>query len=507
MTTIRVNNTRTTIEGAHPLTLDLLDDATSYLKDPNLTQGKDVKRWNIDDQDYAWDGYHRFLTRPPGMHPYVPTGLRHLVCNVLTHAQVPHEIVDERVPPQTAPFEGMKPIPVWDHQEAAIQQLMAHPDGVARMPPRAGKTRTLLETVRRLGLNTIWVAPTSAIVKQTVRAAREFFPKEAVQLLQGKKWQEHKDALITVCTAGTMLKLPAEFWQTRHMIVADEVHHYLANKSWGRTMLENTRHIYHRKGMTGTFFRSSGDDLALLAFISDVVYEISSAELKAKGHLVPTYCAWIPVKGPRVYKTSGEWNGPRGHGTLGIHKHEFRNDIAASVAKHLQNKNRTVLVLVSTKAQGYAIAKRLEQMYPPTPSMCEFKHVEFVSTDRKKPVIERILESFRSRQEVKILIGTSMVGEGVDLPSADALVYAAGMKAAVAYVQSLYRVCTSTPGKEYAVVVDFADHHHKKLLAHSRHRNIVMQSDPVFQSQVLGSLEEFVQWSEHVWVPNHTTGA
>jgi hypothetical protein len=55
-------------------------------------------------------------------------------------------------------------------------------------------------------------------------------------------------------------------------------------------------------------------------------------------------------------------------------------------------------------------------------------------------------------------------------------------------------------GKEYAVVVDFIDRHHPKLLEHSRHRNIVVQQDPVFQSTVLPDLDAFVHWSENVWV-------
>lgn len=499
MITLRVTNTKTWIENCPQQILDHIDGATCYVQDEAVAAVG--PRWNISDQEHAWDGYYRFLKRPQAEWPHVPTGLRFIVQWCIEQFQVPFQILDYRARPATQTTSCVAgQIPLFDYQEEAADILEKEPDGVARMSPRAGKTRTLVEVVRRLALPTLWIAPTKGIVTQTVRSAYEFLGDQVVHVTS-KNWEEHKDTLLAVTTAGTMLKLPDEFWKTRLHLVGDEVHHYLANKAWGRQMLQKSEHIYHRKGMTGTFFRSRGDDLALLAYMSRVLYSIDSAQLLARGRLVPTYHAWVPIEGPKVRGAKNEFWAHNGHGTLGLAKHSFRNDVVASVAKHLQNKNRTVLILVGTKAQGYAIQKRLATMYPETPSMCEFQHVEFVSTDRKKKTVEAILDSFRGHQEVRILIGTSMIGEGIDLPSADALVFAAGGKAAVTYVQALYRVCTATPGKEYAVVVDFIDRHHPKLLEHSRQRNVVVQGDPVFQQNILSSLDEFVHWSENVWVP------
>ncbi len=492
---LRIRNTVCTIENATPDMLEAIDEITSYVKDSGLGISNG-KRWNIDDQAYAWDGRYRFLKRPENRPPWVPSGLRYLVAWALDQMQVPYHFLDERTEPQTMDT-GIKPIPLFDYQQEAADIISKEPDGVARMPPRAGKTRTFIEIVRRLGLPTLWVAPTRGIVNQTVASASEFLGNN-VQAVTSGNWESNTDTLLTVATAGAMMKLPDKFWKSRHHLIGDEIHHYLANKSWGSQMLKHAKHIYHRKGMTGTFFRSGGDDLALLAYLSRVLYSIDSAALLKRKRLVPTYMAWVPIEGPKVRTTAGEFWAAGGHGNLGLAIHDFRNDVVASVAKHLQNKDRTVLILVGTKQQGYEIEKRLSAMYPATPDACEFNSVEFVSTNRKRPVIERILDSFREGQEVKVLIGTSMIGEGIDLPSADALVFAAGGKAAVPYIQSLYRVCTASPGKEYAVVVDFIDRHHRKLLEHSRQRNVILKGDPVFTTSIMNSLNDFVKWSENI---------
>lgn len=486
-----VENTKTFIYGCPQPILEELDKVTSFLSNDALA-GTTTKRYQSADAEFAWDGWIRFLdqtTNPPS----VPSGLRDIVAARLNEMGVPFNYWDYRQAPEMDVPHYLEPIQLWEHQEACKKEMLKQPDCVARMPPRAGKTRTLLETVRSNSLPTLWIAPTTSIVLQTIKEARKWFKENDAVQVQRASWEENKDALLTVCTAGGMLTLPTPFWQTRHQIVCDEVHHFLANNAWGKYLLEQTPHIFHRKGMTGTFFRSNGDDLALLAFLGRVGYSISSKELLEKKFLVPTYTVFVPIEGPRIKSGSRDFLGPQGHGTLGLVKHPHRCDVVASVAKHLQALGRTVIILVATKHQGYLIKQRLDALLPP--QQTEFEPVEFVSTDRPKHIIQKIYSSFINHQEVRILIGTSMVGEGVDLPPADALIFAQGGKAAVTYVQALYRVCTAHQGKEYGVVVDFIDKHHPKLLDHSRSRYAVASSDPVFQLSHLTGLDQFPHWA------------
>ena len=112
-----------------------------------------------------------------------------------------------------------------------------------------------------------------------------------------------------------------------------------------------------------------------------------------------------------------------------------------------------------------------------------------------RPKQRRIIEAFLGSDEVRVLIGTSLLGEGVDLPEADALVYARGEKAKVSLAQSAYRVNTKCEGKRDAVIVDFADRHNAKLLRHSLERIEIYHREPTFSVEVIDDVRQIGEWS------------
>lgn len=499
--TIHIQPTGTLLENFDPALLDAVDQATAYV-DRTAAQLGDARPFisDLDDAREVWDGWVRFLNRGGSGHPRLPLGLRHIAYNVARAHGVEPLVHDWRRPPE--PYREFlerypNPIPLWDHQEVCARAMLQSLDGVAEMPPRAGKTRTLLEVIRRLAVPFHWVAPTTSIVDQTVRAAREFFEDYDAVHVTSKTQDDCRGALLTVSTAGAVRTLGPAFWKSRHGLACDEAHHYLGHRGWGESLIKKAPHIVYRKGMTGTFFRSSGDDLAMHAFLSRSLFSITSKELEERGYLVPCYSVFVPITGPKVRRPRGHpntFNGPGGHGTLGLAKHGHRNDVVASAAKHLSNLGRTVLILVWTKQQGYEVLNRLEPMFPGASPSQRVKPVEFVSTDRPKLKIREILDSFRGGGNCRVLVGTSMVSEGTDLPPADALVYAAGGKASVSLTQSWYRVITKTDEKQYAVIVDFYDMHHRKLWEHSHQRWGIMQGDAIFRMSYAPDLHHFERW-------------
>lgn len=277
-------------------------------------------------------------------------------------------------------------------------------------------------------------------------------------------------------------------------------HNYIANgvlvsnsaaKSY-KNIFDRCDHIYYRYGMTGTFFRSGEDILSMHALLSTTIYKVSSMELLRRGYLVPTYVAFMPVIAPLLRNMDSTFQ--KGHGKHGIQEHVGRNQLVSHCALELFKTGRKVLILVGTKKQGRLIRDILLAFMPGSPEKAEFKSVEFVSTDTDRPKQGRILESFELGQEVKVLIGTSLLGEGVDLPSTDALVYARGEQAQVGLTQSIYRVCTAVEGKKNAIVIDFADRHNRKLMIHSKERLRVYYNEETFQVSVLQTVKDLNKW-------------
>ena len=172
--------------------------------------------------------------------------------------------------------------------------------------------------------------------------------------------------------------------------------------------------------------------------------------------------------------------------------------MAVEAALTLHTLGRRVLILVGTKSQGRALQGALRQCLPLPPPGAEYESVEFLSTDRKRGVQQGVIDSFLAGQEVKILIGTTILSEGVDLPGADALVYARGEKAEVSLTQAVYRVGTADGQKRSAIVVDFADRHHKHLLEHSLERLRLYYREPTFTATVLDHPSQLAGWATQV---------
>lgn len=490
MVLLRVYNSRTEIYQADPFILHVFDRELRY---PTPTAHL-IERAGPEavEQSGGWDGWMRLLRQPRGSAPWVPSGLLDRLIYFSGKFRYPVYVEDLRRRPEVDVPEPAN-IPLRDYQREAVDSAIARGMGVLDLPPRSGKTRIACEITRRLALPALWIAPTDRIVEQTQEVLEGFFGKNYSMHLVGSAGAlEASRKRVVLTTAATAVNLPQTFYQSRKVIVVDEFHHS-ASVSY-RKIFSMCDHIYHRYGMTGTYFRSSGDDLAMHALISGTIYRATSADMLRLGHLVPVRAVFLPIDAHKIPAKSANFFSQ--HGKAGIHEHELRNQWAAYAALALLSVGRKVLVLVGTKAQGNILREILLRGMPPAPERAEFSAVEFVSTDRERKQQGKILRSFSAGEEVKILIGTSILGEGVDLPEVDALVYAKGEKAEVSLTQAIYRVCTAVEGKHEAVLVDFADRHHRKLLEHAKERLRIYYEEPIFRVEVVKDSQAFIEWIE-----------
>lgn len=488
-TLFEVGNTFVRIYNAPPYLQQLLDFHTRYPTEVALHQ---QDGWRPPEafigEDY-WDGWVH-LTRFPVQGPGItPTGLLDLCKWVCARYSFPFQVLDEREVPLEDIPQYHHAVVDRDYQLEAVRRALDEGRGVLDMPPRSGKTRTGIEIHRCISLPTIWVAPTTNIVKQTVRAFEELFGANyACHLVGGKKWRDVVAHRVVICTAATARDLPPEFFATRDMLFIDEFHHAAA-KTY-HELVAKCPNIYYRFGMTGTFFRSGTDVLAMHGVLSKTIYKVTAEELVKRGYLVPTDVCYLPVDGP---KAKGGPTFQTGCGKYGIYQHEHRTNLAIWAAQVLVHYGRKVLVLVGTKEQGRNILEGLEHTLP-TVSGRRFQSVEFVSTDRRADLCQAIIDSFVQTDTTKVLIGTSMVGEGTDLPTTDACVYCPGQKAEVPLIQAAYRVCTAMEGKTRSIFVDFSDRHHRTLMEHSLERLAVFWKEATFNIEVLDDAAFFGDW-------------
>jgi superfamily II DNA or RNA helicase len=185
----------------------------------------------------------------------------------------------------------------------------------------------------------------------------------------------------------------------------------------------------------------------------------------ALGRLVPAKIAMVRVMGAVTHVT--------GHDLYvdGVVDHAYRNGLIAVAANWLVHLGKRVLVLTKEIRHAEALAAAITGA---------------VQVDgRDNSVLSGRLAQLHAGT-IRCIVGTSVIGEGVDVPAADALVYAAGGRSPVKHKQDYFRVLTGgLTGKDHGIIVDFADIHHPQLEMASANRLGHYRAEAAFTSEVI----------------------
>lgn len=379
----------------------------------------------------------------------VPAGLTPHVAALAAHYSVPCASDDLRVPPiPKGPWRAVQ-APWRPYQDAAHGALMCSGVGVVDAPPRSGKTLMAARAIDELGLPALYVAPSVAIVRQTHEVLARHFGEDSVARLDSDATPELRnvDRPIVVSTYASAVRLPPEWFATRGVLVIDEFHHSAAETIHKLNAL--CEPIYHRFCFTGTHFRTGADMLAVEAICSRVVHRIDLWDL------VPEYLAaprvvFAGVGAKRV--RAGDWQQAYDMGIVGC---EERNALILSITQVLSTANLPTLILTRRRSHADALGALI-------PDSAVVKGGESALTSRS---IRAFLDG-----RCRVLVGTTVLGEGVDVPNAAALVYASAGSDGVTMMQSYFRPLTAFPGKTIGRIYDFTDTHNRILRRHAEER-------------------------------------
>jgi superfamily II DNA or RNA helicase len=349
-----------------------------------------------------------------------------------------------------------------DYQRHCFDALVrADALGVIDACPRSGKTLLALALCDVYACPTLYLAPSLAIVRQTYRRMVEVFGEDCVARVDGEASERERDLTKTfvVATPDSAVKLPKEWYAGRELLIVDEFHHSAAERYY--TINSLAERVYHRVGLTGTYFRTAGDDLAMHAICSGTIAQVTAQDLISAGWLVAPVAKAIRVPG-RIYAD----NFAELHRT-GIAEYEPRNELICRLVEILRAAGSQILVITNRRQHAQELGRRTGGT---------------VVMGGNAALMDRALDEFRTGR-IDTLIGTSVIGEGVDVPNATALIHAAGGSASVSNAQTYFRPLTSIEGKASARVYDFWDQHHDLLCRHSQAR-LGMLSDLIGAERV-----------------------
>lgn len=373
-----------------------------------------------------------------------PTGLLPRVLDLLNYRKLEYEIIDERIMPKSNKQLILKESlpPLRYYQKTGARKLEEAHRGILVMPTGTGKTATICRMIWDLSVNTLIITPSKAITDLMMDTLIKHFGKGKVEKLSTKSKKLRKP--INVVNIQALVKIDPKVTSEIAAVFVDEFHHAAA-ETYREVNLKHLKNSFYRIGVTATNFRNDGADLALESVLSEVLYEYDIRQAIDDDFLVQPDFELIDnrvVSHENTYQKDYKAN---------IVENEERNNIIADIAEHHQKDS--VIILVQQVEHG----ERLKELIPGS----EFLHGTIKDSERQK-----IMRDYR-KGVVKCLIGTTVIGEGVDLPIANVLVMAGGGKARSQIMQNIGRVLRIFPQKESALIYDFLDRGSRWLSEHS----------------------------------------
>jgi superfamily II DNA or RNA helicase len=380
-----------------------------------------------------------------------PTGLLPRVISILDEMKYQVKLNDLRKKPaKQINFVLKDSLPALRYyQKTAARKLEEEGRGIVVMPTGTGKTVTIARMIWDLGVKTLIITPSKRINSMMLKTMEKHFGKGKVAKLTTKSGR--LDKLINIVNIQALIKMDPAALADVQAVFIDEFHHSAA-ETYREVNIKHLKNCYYRIGMTATNFRNDGSDIALESVLSHVLYEYTIEQaIKDRNIMQPEF--------EIVDFQHGSYNNWQEAYKDGIVLNEDRNALIADIAD--QFKDRHVLILVKEIEHGEA----LKALIP---------GAEFINGDEKDIIQERMMNDF-TKGKLKVLIGTSVIGEGVDLPIADTLIMAGGGKARSQIMQNIGRVLRLHPDKKDVLVFDFSDEGCDWLSEHSLLRQEVYQ--------------------------------
>ena len=227
---------------------------------------------------------------------------------------------------------------------------------------------------------------------------------------------------------------------------------------------------YYRYGCSATPFHDADEDVLIEAVTGRLLKRYSASYLIAHNWISKPFIHLIPFKQDRLpvgtkYAEAYEQR---------VIKNVKRNDLVRQLAEMEADKGNSVLISVRQINHGETIYKLLKDKYKDKVVFLNSK----VASNKVSEVLQQLF-----RKEILIVIATSLINEGINVPSLDTLIFASCPKSPIVTMQLVGRVLRRTELKNTVNVYDIQDYGCKYLTSASKERVEIYKTEPEFVLQ------------------------
>ena len=268
-----------------------------------------------------------------------------------------------------------------------------------------------------------------------------------------------------------------KFLERFELVIAEEAHE-LSGPAFYNVMAA-CKNANYRLALTATPFMKDDEEanMQLLAACGPIAMTVSEELLIDRGILAKPFFKFIKLDEahkPKGLFRSTPWQKAYSEGIV---NNEHRNKLLCAEVLRGKMYGLNALILVQYKAHGDV----LKNMLTAAGMRCEF-----IDGDSTQKVRQSCLNRLASG-DLDVLVGSTILDVGVDVPSIGMIVLAGGGKAEVSLRQRIGRGLREKKGgrPNVALIVDVYDEFNNHLKGHSAERQAIIKGTPGFGCNIV----------------------
>lgn len=247
-------------------------------------------------------------------------------------------------------------------------------------------------------------------------------------------------------------------------------------------IMRHCKNAHYRLALTATPFMKDDEEanMRLMASSGPIAIKVTEKMLIDRGILAKPYFKIVRLtQRPKSLLRQTGWQAAY---RLGITANEERNQIACQQVLLAKRHGLSSMILVQHTAHGDTLVEMLQ---------AQGVRVAFIRGENDQDERKRYLGKL-GRGEIDVLIGTTILDVGVDVPSVGMIVLAGGGKAEVALRQRIGRgLRAKKHGPNVAFIVDFDDPFNSHTYGHAQQREAIIRETEGFGENVLAANDDF----------------
>lgn len=419
---------------------------------------------------------------------YGPIRLLPLIEGYITKLGMPYEKKATYQVPVEVEIDPVNPdildgITLRDYQVISVEKSLSNKRGIIQVCTGGGKTEIAFAIVMTLNSKSIFCVPSTKLLYQTKdRAISRGIPESDITLY-GDGNVLNPDATVMIATVQTLSRRldDEDFikWsKDLKLLIMDEAHHCSARTFFKVVDGLSTEYII---GVTAEPYYNDKthkvQDLLVSGLLGSILYRVTVPMLVEKGYLSKPYLLTFEStwEHPNLY-SSQSW--------VTIHKYGIinnpdRNQSIVDIARALLEVNKKPLILISQIKHGVFLSEMISSKGYKVAMLTGGSSVDIFMdgnnieslTDKEGEIPSRFTDG-----DIDVLIGTSVLDEGVDIPAISAVILAGGGKSPIKVVQRLGRSLRPKKDDNTTIIVDFLDGFNVITKSHSKKRRDIIKN-------------------------------